>query len=1289
MVRIGSVAQVIVWVLLGLAVAAVAVFVLPSTGNDLDDPAYDEVIGAEGDTETGPALQGSGRRAPSAGAGDAAGRFRIHGRVLDADGKPVAAVPIEVRRTGAARNPADPNSYIQPLEKRIRDGLERFSQPKGERGPIVAHARSSKDGVFTVALEASGKYELQALPAAPRIGTTATSSVHDGQPEQESDLYVLSGSALRGRVIDTADRPVSAVVSARWWKFDGGSSRTWHHAPTDTNPADGTFLLPAVPEGKVSITLALGNQRRISGISVKTPHEGEFVIRIDASGAGIGGTLTDAQNAPIADAVVLIHVNRKKDEAQAGGSTAVHAKTNAQGRYRIDDAPLGTVTQVQAAAEGFLALQQLANQAPAWKDAAVAAGKTLTLDLTLSRGGGVFGIVTEQGGNAPIEGVKVSLYPAARGNAMAASQIQTQATDAQGRYRFDAVALGRYVAIGAKSGWYPPILEPGANPTRGWRPDRMITPPDLTVVMTAEGNEFERNLEMARGLPVRGRVVDATGQGVARAEILARGYGLGQLAWGWGIQANSQASLARSADDGAFEIPGLPPQGAWVLYARKKGYAGDYAEAFALREDTGVPSIELKLLPGAVLRGRVVGLQGEDLGPAQVGFWGNNAELAADRSFKKLAPDGTFELTGLPPGNWTINLWMNGRQGTQKQITDLKAGEVREGIELEMAAGVEVSGHLVDGDGKPVPHQSLMLRSVGGNNNWLNGQTDEDGAFVFRGVKRGKVQLTIWGGSGGARPIGESFEAPASGLRITYERDPVVTIFGRVLGPDGDPIPLAQVRIRSASSGPGRRGEMMPGRQGVDVLNGAFRQTVSGKPPFEVAVRSPRDADGKPLNLLETGAKVTDPSKEVVIRMERGLEVRGVVVDAKGQGISGAPVRVGERTVRTGENGAFQILGLRPGKQYLFVGPVPGYASPPYQQVEAGDHSLRIALQPGLQIKGKVFDANGKPVAQGHVSASWKAAGSAKGGNASAQVQPGGSFTIDGVPAGVLVTLNVQVWNSGGGASFAPTQVDGVRPGADDIVVRLGSGLSIEGVVLMPDGKPATGCFVGANPSDGTNVHTGWTQIDEHGAWKISGLKPQKYDVKVMRQDGGPAPKPTPVEAPAAGVRITLPRAAALSGRVAGLSAAEVAQWRVRIWDEQGQSASSTALKADGTWRFPSLNGDVRYHIGVSKRGDERFAKTGPVDPGRDDIVLRMQQGRSISGVLDRSLAPEGNVWVSAESGGWKARAEYQENGGFVIRGLPPGAYDVSARSADGAKARKANVQAGAENVRLRLELPE
>ena len=37
--------------------------------------------------------------------------------------------------------------------------------------------------------------------------------------------------------------------------------------------------------------------------------------------------------------------------------------------------------------------------------------------------------------------------------------------------------------------------------------------------------------------------------------------------------------------------------------------------------------------------------------------------------------------------------------------------------------------------------------------------------------------------------------------------------------------------------------------------------------------------------------------------------------------------------------------------------------------------------------------------------------------------------------------------------------------------------------------------------------------------------------------------------------------------------------------------------------------------------------------------------------------------------------------------GLPPGTYDLSVTSNAGAKAAKANVQAGAENVRLRLEL--
>ena len=47
--------------------------------------------------------------------------------------------------------------------------------------------------------------------------------------------------------------------------------------------------------------------------------------------------------------------------------------------------------------------------------------------------------------------------------------------------------------------------------------------------------------------------------------------------WSWGItsyRANQGGELATSGGDGSFEIPGLPPQDACVLVARKEGLVG-------------------------------------------------------------------------------------------------------------------------------------------------------------------------------------------------------------------------------------------------------------------------------------------------------------------------------------------------------------------------------------------------------------------------------------------------------------------------------------------------------------------------------------------------------------------------------------------------------------------------------------------------------------------------------------------------------------------------------------------
>ena len=112
------------------AVGAVAWLALsgPAVESGAESDAASDASGAGTgeDGKTGPSLAGTGRVAPKEAEKPDAG-FKIRGRVVDASGAVVAAVPVEARRTGRAWDGSqrwDPNDSAEASFRRTIEGLD-------------------------------------------------------------------------------------------------------------------------------------------------------------------------------------------------------------------------------------------------------------------------------------------------------------------------------------------------------------------------------------------------------------------------------------------------------------------------------------------------------------------------------------------------------------------------------------------------------------------------------------------------------------------------------------------------------------------------------------------------------------------------------------------------------------------------------------------------------------------------------------------------------------------------------------------------------------------------------------------------------------------------------------------------------------------------------------------------------------------------------------------------------------------------------------------------------------
>ncbi len=1223
--------------------------------------------------------------------------FHVRGTVVDAAGAPVVGVRVTATRTGPVWDPSDSKSWGQQTpQERAAALMKGIDEPQVGEKKADAEAESGEGGAFDLSVAEPGNYDVEPRPDAPRYGTRVSAPVTAARPETTVRLRVLAGSRLRGRVVDPADRGVAAVVRGQWEVQ--GTRQAFAADAAATDPGTGDFALEAVPEGRGSLTVVLPGRISLSGVEVTTPYEGVLVIRV-GSGGVLKGTVTNREGLAVAGADVAAWTSAAAGPATASGNASPtmaqgRAKSGPDGAWRMEGVPPGKVGSVTVAATGYSVLMQAPPRAP-WTGAEIRAGQETVIDLVVVKGGAIFGRATQTSGGAavPIADVQVQLARCDTSGGWY-GPAPSVTTDADGRFRFDDVALGKYVLIPTAASHFSPAVEAAVSGKTAvvYDPNAVrISPASLTVVLTTEGEEAERNLEMRRGLPVRGRVVGPDGAPVEGAKVRSNATGVGNLAWQWGLPwgGNDGGPLAVSGPDGRFEIPGLAPRDGWVLSAAKDDFVGVPSEPFAVAPEAPVPEVTLRMEVGGSLSGRVIDGDGKPLVGWTVWYWPmeakggffGNTQVTTDG-------DGAFTIRGLPAGKGQLQA-NGGTGGAAPTILDppLGEGEKRTGVEIRIEKGVEVSGILVDADGKTLAGQSLSASGVGSRGGSAWAATRSDGTFALAGVPAGLVQISVSEstdeGYGRNVSLGEPVTAPCSGLRLVYTAKKKTTVTGRVTDAEGRPVPLCVVEV-------GTRSNVNYGAatNPNEVVNGEFARSVEGTPPFSLTVSAPRDAHGQPLNLKSEMTTVADPSKPVVVVLQAGTSLAGRVLGPDAQGVGGVTIRSGTLSALTDDEGRFRLLGLGLDRMELTIQPPPKFEPPGPVSARPGDDEVVVRLTLGASIAGRLEGPDGRAITSAGVNAEWKTPGGRTGisyGNA----DPQGRFEVQGLPTDAVATLTVSPWSADGTAALRPKRVPGVRAGTDDVVVRLEPGVAIEGRVVHADGTPAPFSWVQsrADPAVEGSPSGGSMNQQADGTFRITGLAPGSYLLTPMGRSGRPLCAPVRVNAPARDVRIVVVPPVRLTGRIEG-ALAGVDYWAF-AWpaaeriDAPGSASGRAA--ADGTFAL-EVAADTEYMVGIMYAQDDRYALGGPVRAGGADVVLRLQPGASIEGILeDASGAPKGAAYVMARSDRWRANAKTDAAGAFRLRGLPPGRYMLTVAGETPERAKVGEADAGATGLRLRL----
>ena len=796
-------------------------------------------------------------------------------------------------------------------------------------------------------------------------------------------------------------------------------------------------------------------------------------MRLDAGGV-VSGTVAGPDGAPVEGATLAI-VDGETDplraaaDPAAGGPLRRDLDLPADGRFRVDRVPAGTVTLL-ARAPGRLPAASTRIRVEVGKAAKEVA-------LVLKPGATVAGRLRDAAGEPVVDALLVALVPPTDRESGRAR------TGPGGLFRLEGLAPGEVRLR---------ILLPEET-----FPDPLRAP--FVAVAPSEGNEIRLPATAA----LEGVVVDpGGGPVVAQVAVLRLEAG---PAGGPLLEIAREVDRVRAAEDGAFATRPLP-EGRWRL--RAEAPDGRVAAADVAVGDDDARPIVLRLAAGTTVKGTVV--TGDAVrDPRQVSLrllLGGRAESAVPPS--AVEPGGGFSIHGVPPGEHDLVVSVPGL-----------APLVLRAILVPPEGGVVDLGPILLGRGA-----SLRLRVLGETRAPVDAAaaavvdptgfrreetTNSAGLAIFGGLAAGPhlVEVRLPSGILLRRPV----TAPADGEfeeTIDLGEDPPGTVSVRR---SGVAVPGAAVRILDAARGAGSYAasvEVVADGNGLARLPALPEGPVLVEvtPPGEPPVRLPVTASRGILDVI-----LPDDGIEGEVRAaEDGRAIPGAVVRAWALDGGGGDLAEALRTrgvaATADARGRFRFPSLPPGR-WVLEAAARGRGAERVGSVRVlrggGAILVEILLEAAARVRGAVRDSGGGPVPGAVVEATDPDTGELRpGGRRTADAS--GSYDFEGLaPGPVILTARA------GGLGASPPELVALAPGeerARDLHIWPGGTLEVtvvsRGGKAVADAEVEVHDFFGVPvpppdaPGGVTAPVVGLGRTGADGVLRLPGLRAGVYTVR-------------------------------------------------------------------------------------------------------------------------------------------------------------------------------------------------
>lgn len=497
---------------------------------------------------------------------------------------------------------------------------------------------------------------------------------------------------------------------------------------------------------------------------------------------------------------------------------------------------------------------------------------------------------------------------------------------------------------------------------------------------------------------------------------------------------------------------------------------------------------------------------GDDKKPAtsvQVALHRNGSNELDDVRLRTDA-EGQARLADLLPGKFYATIERGGHSGGESLL--IKAGECTE-LTLELEIGMNCRGRVVDELGTAVAEADIVITGWGGGPTTTLTESAADGTFTLRGVA---THCHIGARKAGYVPSSLRQFTASEGATVDFSIVLVkggATLQGVVLGPPGTPVANAILRAGSLEQGthslPDGASAMAPQAEITRTDEHGrflFASVPIGSVPLSVC--APGLAPWHQDIVVTAGAR-----EELTIHLLAGATVFGTVRDQVGTALAKVEIRAGDwqdlgtQRVRSADDGAFRLEGLPAGKiQFHISDDTRGKVEQTLELVPAEQRRWDPVLVAGLQLRGRVVDADGKPVHSCMVEASLENQQRDDSWWGFENTDAEGRFTLKNCIADRTVRITFRRKST-----FPELHLEGLAPGGDELLVTLPTEAwcYIQGSVLGPDDAPLPNVHISPFMKDGNNAPAE-TADAKTGAFRYGPYPPNAYSL-TLSADGFPA----------------------------------------------------------------------------------------------------------------------------------------------------------------------------------------